>query len=341
MTLDYLLKKTARSLYLSAKVLPRKQRRTFACGYLICRAADTVADTSIVAPEKRFALIKNYITLIKTQDEGLLKEFKDALPSSSITNPDEKLLLDNIDLCIQEFNKLSAAHKYLVLNLAISICRAMAWDLSFFPPETSGLIKATPSEESTIRYCGDMGGKPGVFWAKLLRNNIEKDTYTFYARRIGSALQITNILRDLAKDVKIGRCYLPFTDLITHGLMPQDLLDKRSYKKLKPVVFKWINWGVDNLMVSPRFLAKIPRYRFGARASVAWPMLWALDTLALLAEAKNLLDKNNTIKITRKTIYITMLLSPLYCFSNTAFKLIIRYKALKIKKIVDPTWQKK
>jgi hypothetical protein len=62
-------------------------------------------------------------------------------------------------------------------------------------------------------------------------------------------------------------------------------------------------------------------------------VLWSLDTLYLLATTKNLLDKTQRIKIPKKTIYLTMLASPLFCLSNKIFTAIVRYKMLKIKNL--------
>ena len=334
MTLDELLKSTARSLYLSARILPRGMRKTFYCGYLICRAADTVADTALIDSHKRARLIKHYLKMIETQDAALLAEFKAAIPAEAKIYPAEKTLLDNLDLCIKEFNALSAPHKKLILDVAGAVCRAMEWDLSYFPAEDCGLLKAVPGEAETIRYCEDMGGQPGVFWAKLLLNGKEDKEFLENAKKIGMALQITNILRDTADDIKIGRCYLPFGDLSANGLMPQDLLEKKSYKKFRPVVYKWVGWGVDNILAAPAFIAKIPRYRFFARAAVIWPVLWSLDTMLLLANSRNLLDASQKYKIPRKTIYLTMLASPFYCFSNSLCELLIRKKAAKVKEII-------
>ena len=54
-----------------------------------------------------------------------------------------------------------------------------------------------------------MGGQPGVFWAKLEFGKKVKKRYLELALKIGRALQITNILRDIEADVQIGRIYLP------------------------------------------------------------------------------------------------------------------------------------
>ncbi|MDR0646341.1 MAG: squalene/phytoene synthase family protein [Elusimicrobiota bacterium] len=333
MNMDTLLKSTARSLYLSARVLPRKIRKTFYCGYLLCRAADTVADTNIIDGQKRLNLIKNFPKIIKDQDKTLISEFKTAIPKETDINAREKLLLDNIDLYLEEYNALNYEQKKIILDVARAVCGAMEWDLTFFPSQDSDILKAVFDDNATINYCDQMGGEPGIFWAKLLLEGKQDDEFANNAKNIGRALQITNILRDMPNDIAIGRCYLPLTDLTNANLMPQDLLDKKTYKKLKPVVLKWISWGVENLKSAPAFFVKIPKIKFGARAAVAWPVLWSLDTLYFISNAKNLLDKTQRVKISKKIIYLTILATPLYCLSNNLFNLIIKHKIAKLKKL--------
>jgi farnesyl-diphosphate farnesyltransferase len=334
MTLDALLKSTARTLYLSAKALPKNIRKTFYCGYLICRAADSIADTDLVDTKKRIELIKDFPRLVQKQPKTLLAAYKKALPEETQKHEDERALLANLDLCLDEYKTLTPRHKKIVLEVVTSVCRAMEWDLSYFPSEDAELLKVVMSDEATISYCNDMGGEPGIFWAKLLLDGKKDEDFILKAKMIGRALQITNILRDINDDIKIGRCYLPLTDLADHNLMPQDLLEKKSYKKLRPVIYKWIDWGVDNLMAAPYFFNKIPRLRFGARASVAWPVLWSLDTFYMLAASDNLLNAEAKPKISKLNIYLTMLASPLYSFSSTIFRTLVNYKALKVKKLM-------
>ena len=45
-----------------------------------------------------------------------------------------------------------------------------------------------------------------------------------YAENLGHALQLTNILRDVAEDARIGRIYLPLEDLRRFGLSESDIL---------------------------------------------------------------------------------------------------------------------
>jgi phytoene synthase len=45
-----------------------------------------------------------------------------------------------------------------------------------------------------------------------------------YARTLGLAMQLTNILRDVGEDARLGRCYLPDEDLAMFGLSRDDVL---------------------------------------------------------------------------------------------------------------------
>lgn len=312
--------------------MPKNMSRTFSCAYLICRAADSIADTDLISVDKRIKLIHDYPKMLETNDRDLLQEFKKAIPEKNNLHENERILLEHIDICLEAFKTLSPLHKKITLDVVNAVCKAMQWDLSYFPESESGLLKASPSAARTELYCEHMGGEPGIFWAKLLLNGKEDKTFMENGKKIGMALQITNILRDLPQDIKMGRIYLPLTDLTANDLMPQDLLEKKTYKKLKPIIYKWINWGVDSLESAKDFMRNIPKWKFFSRAAVAWPVLWSFDTLLLLALCKNLLDKNKIQKIPKKTIYLTMLASPLYCFSNIVFAKLVDKKAALVRK---------
>jgi phytoene synthase len=49
-----------------------------------------------------------------------------------------------------------------------------------------------------------------------------------YARTLGVAMQLTNILRDVGEDARRGRCYLPDEDLAMFGIDRDDVLHHRA-----------------------------------------------------------------------------------------------------------------
>ncbi len=70
-------------------------------------------------------------------------------------------------------------------------------------------------------YCLRVASAVGLICAEIFGYR-EEATLT-YARDLGVALQLTNILRDVAVDRRQGRLYLPLDDLARFGCSPADI----------------------------------------------------------------------------------------------------------------------
>ena len=55
-----LLRGVSRSMYLSLRALPAGVRDSMGLGYLLCRAADTIADTRLVPKDQRLKAVERY-----------------------------------------------------------------------------------------------------------------------------------------------------------------------------------------------------------------------------------------------------------------------------------------
>ena len=289
-----LLKYTSRSLYLSARILPRTIRDAFGIAYLLCRYADSIADTPLLPPQRRLYWIAKYPQMI-----------------------------ENLPCCLRAFQALCAPQRQAVLEVARQVCDGMQMDLQTFPAENSGQIASLHTAQDLEHYCHLMGGAPGVFWSTLItqtvRLPIEKERLLLLGRNIGDALQIVNILRDLPKDLRIGRCYFPLEELAPLGLTPQDLLEPKNSPRFEPIKQKWIYWGLSKLQSAFEYMQALPKTQLRHRTAVAWPVLWTADTLYKVYQEQNLLDVAHRVKIPRRVIYKTMLLSPFVLPSNRLF----------------------
>lgn len=327
--LNELLKQTSRSLYLSARQLPPAARDTFAVAYLLCRYADSIADTALLPPTRRLHWIQRFAQMIthpQAQEQTqLVQEI-----SGASENKYEEQLLKNFPLCLQAFEKLLPWQKQITLDVVHAVCEGMETDLQVFPPETAGEIRALPSADELEKYCRLMGGAPGVFWSKLISHTVpvkikETDFWT-WGQAIGDALQIVNILRDLPRDLRIGRCYFPEEELQKNGLTAADLLQPGNSPRFEPVKQYWIRWGRQKLQYAKLFYGALPKTQPTHRAAVAWPALWAADTLNKIAVEPALLDPGRRVKIPRARIYGTMCLTPLILLSNTLFNAWLQSK---------------
>jgi phytoene synthase len=83
-------------------------------------------------------------------------------------------------------------------------------------------------------YCHNVAGVVGELAAGVFGVT---DPRTFeYARQLGLALQLTNIIRDVGEDARRGRVYLPLEDLQRHGVKVADLLATRYVDGYLPLM---------------------------------------------------------------------------------------------------------
>ncbi|MGQ0547445.1 MAG: presqualene diphosphate synthase HpnD [Betaproteobacteria bacterium] len=76
------------------------------------------------------------------------------------------------------------------------------------------------------RYCYHVAGVVGILAAGIFGY---RDARTLdYARELGIAFQLTNIIRDVGEDARKNRIYLPMQDLKAHAVPAADILQARE-----------------------------------------------------------------------------------------------------------------
>ena len=74
-------------------------------------------------------------------------------------------------------------------------------------------------------YCYRVAGVVGLMAAEIF-GSTRRETAD-YARELGTAFQLTNIIRDIGEDARRGRIYLPIEDLQKFGVTAADILASR------------------------------------------------------------------------------------------------------------------
>jgi phytoene synthase len=75
------------------------------------------------------------------------------------------------------------------------------------------------------RYCWHVAGVVGILSARIF--GYSDPATLVYAEKLGLAFQLTNIIRDVGEDARIGRIYLPIDELQQFGVTAADLLHAR------------------------------------------------------------------------------------------------------------------
>ena len=176
-----------------------------------------------------------------------------------------------------------------------------------FEGGTSERIVALQSETELDDYTYRVAGCVGEFWTKICRAHafprapLDETRLLADGVRFGKGLQLVNILRDLPADLRKGRCYLPQSALAAAGLRPEDLLDVRAEKKMRPLYNRHLDLAEEHLAAGWAYTNSLPWGCVRVRLACAWPVLIGVRTLDHL-RVENPLDPARRIKITRAEV---------------------------------------
>jgi len=321
--LPRILTQVSRSFALSLGVLPRTLRGPLGLAYLVARAADTIADTHIVPQAERLRLLDLLRGELDAPAASSLAEIASTLTGAQRI-PAERELLLHLPACFAALGRFSPEDRARIRRVVRLLIEGMQNDLRTFPGEDSAGLVALETRRDLHRYTYYAAGCVGEFWTDMAMAHRpacvtwNADAMRRRGVRFGQALQMTNVLRDLAQDLRIGRCYVPRLDLAAVGLLPQDLLQASAMARLRPLMDDLLASALADYREAWAYTRDIPRGEIRLRLACAWPMLIGLRTLALIRQADDLLDPAVTVKVSRAAVYRILVRSGMTAWSNAA-----------------------
>ncbi len=328
-----ILKGVSRSFYLTLRVLPAAVREPIGLAYLLARAADTLADTTVLPAGQRLAQLHKFKSCVATPDSAAdCADIQSAL-QGQLENQDEQRLLALLPQLFSLLALQSEQDQGLIRQVVATLTDGMVFDLNTFSAEESGELKVLQQQSELDRYTYLVAGCVGEFWTKVSVTHVaalshwDSNGLTELGLRFGQGLQMTNILRDLPRDLRIGRCYLPQAWLDQHQLGNEQLLDKSNSDLAKPLLQQGINLALLQFEAAQDYLLAIPRHCIRLRLAALWPLMIGLGTLEKLSASNHWLDVDITIKVDRQWVYKMMLKSLFMVASNGLLRSWIKAKA--------------
>ena len=189
------------SSFLTAFIfLSKEKREALTALYAFCREVDDIADECL---DHEIASSK----LNWWRDEI------DRLFKNEPQHPVSKALYPFIE------------HFNLSKNYFIEIIDGMEMDVKFNRYE---------SFEQLQLYCHRVASCVGILSAHIFGYK-NKNTLTF-AKNLGIALQLTNIIRDLGEDARRGRIYIPIDELKKLSVSEEEIISLKNSDKIKKLV---------------------------------------------------------------------------------------------------------
>jgi len=184
----------SKSFYISARMLPRERRwATFAL-YGFCRYADNLIDNPRSRTTKELEEEVNFIS----------KELKRAYRTGESEHP-----------ILKPF--IVVALKYgIPLEYPLDLLKGVLMDIKTTRYQTF---------DDLYLFCYRVAGVVGLMMTHVLGYKTSKAFH--YAEKLGIAMQLTNILRDIKEDKNMGRIYLPQEELARFGVTEEDIMNER------------------------------------------------------------------------------------------------------------------
>ncbi len=179
----------SKTFYLASLFLAAEKRRAVWAVYAFCRTADDVVDTNAPAGERL----------------ARLDELERKLIAATRGLATEPFFIAYAD---------AAANYGIPLEPALALLRGARTDIT---------IRRYGTYDELCEYCYLVASTVGLLVSPIL--GYGSDDALPFGITLGRAMQLTNILRDVGEDARMGRVYLPTEDLERFGYAESEIFD--------------------------------------------------------------------------------------------------------------------
>ncbi len=238
------------NLYFALVFLPRAQRGAFRDVYRFLRAADDLVDDAALTDADKRAELSTW----RAELDAIFAPGGEA----ELAHPEA----ERLRLTVRRLS-LPRAHFDTILD-------ALEEDLP---------ARRFASRPELERWCERMSSTLGYLCVHIL--GARSPGAIAYARDVGVALQLANIVRDVDEDARRGHLYLPVDELAAAGTTPEDVLARRPSPALAAVCARLAARARELVASARAHMAELPA---AEQARLTVPEIWADVYLALLDE---------------------------------------------------------
>jgi nucleoside-diphosphate-sugar epimerase/phytoene/squalene synthetase len=306
-----MLPKVSRTFALSIAALPEELRDAVRVAYLLCRIVDTIEDDARIAGDDRERLYDVFDALM-SDDRSEPAELEQETERLELGRNAEGVLGDDHTLCLgagsvfRAYRALSQNQRAAIRPHVLEMSRGMREFTR--RADATGRLRLRDLDELE-RYCYFVAGTVGKLLTglfELVVPDMPPSLLTQIRARavsFGLALQLVNIVKDVAEDLPRGDCFLPVNLAEEHGIRLDHILDPAHREQGLAIIRAVTARAREHLRRAEQYTLLWP-VEGGAdvRLFCTVPLVLALATLHEVEEGDDTLVEGKTPKITREAV---------------------------------------
>ncbi len=312
------LPKVSRTFAPTIRLLPKGLNLQVTVAYLLCRVADTVEDSPQITIEQKKEMLQAYACIFSGDSTTCLRKFIEQARSFPQQSEDDKLV-HNLQRILQVFNTFTPYMQRHVGKWVVEMSLGMQKYAQEFHKRKFSFLKTMKDlDEYTYFVAGTVGyllTELFSYYSNKITPSLKKRLENL-AESFGKGLQMVNIIRDMAVDLKRGQSYIPDDLLEKYQLTRESIFQKENADRAEQLFNELINNAVHHLDRALDYILLIPKEEKRIRLFCLLPLFWALRTLQKIQANTLALLENDKIKISRSVIRIEYFLALFSMRSN-------------------------
>jgi len=294
----------SRTFALTIEALEEPMASRICVGYLLCRVADTVEDSTSIPPREQASLLRTYDAVLDPEGNATPADFRAEVAEYVPDDPDaDWTVVAETPRVFAAFDSLDADAREAIRPTVREMATGMASFVERYE-DAGGLRIQSPDELE--EYCWYVAGTVGELVTELLAGDAttdEAEAMRENARSFALLLQLVNVAKDVRPDYREeNNVYLPATWLDEHGLDPEEVAEPSNASRVGSVVERVTDRARGYVDGAQRWLEVMPTSSGNTLAAWTVPFLLAVGTMRELRERPGDVVADGDVKVSREEV---------------------------------------
>lgn len=289
-----MLRQVSRTFALSIEHLPDMLRQAITLAYLMYRVADYLEDNDEMDADRKADLLQLWARVLDREVAPVI--LTEQLNGADTSNPDADVAQQAVEV-LDSLGQLPEQLQEHIRNAVRETSIGMARWQQRGP--------RVEDEADLDDYMFEVAGRVGHLLTRIFAwhaqpiRDIEEELMPL-SREYGLGLQTVNVIRGLRKDFERGWIFVPQSFCELTGITTKQLFEPANLKKAQAAIDLLADKAERHLINGLVYVQTIPRRYHRLRIACAWPLFFAVRTLAVSRSNPAVLESE--VKITRDDV---------------------------------------